>query len=124
MDYTNQNIHQLLNRHIAADLLSFVLDGQMPVLPGSRSRLALSAFFKVLPQNFESRLDARVNGIVVPGIVKAPGKHERILYPTHSLRGSEQAIRRELAAQTGMEIHTVPEFDLLHRPLAVWREIL
>jgi len=124
MDYENQRVHPLLNRHLAADLLRFVIDGTIPELPKVRSDNALQAFFSVLPSDIKTERDIVADGVVLPALVHIPGGSGRVIYPVHSLRGDPFDTRLELAAATGLPVHVVSEFDLLHRPVAVWRELL
>jgi hypothetical protein len=124
LDYTNQPLHRDLNRHLAADLLGFVLAGTIPALTGNRQRRALESFFRVLPRDYQYEFDSSVNGVELPGVVTTPNGVKSALHPTHSLRGDAFELRQQLTAETGMNVFTFSEFDLLHRPLTVWRELL
>jgi hypothetical protein len=124
MDYENQRVHPLLNRHLAADLLRFVMSGTDPQLPKTRSDSALQAFLSVLPSNINVERDVEVDGFVLPAVVHIPSGPGSVIYPVHSLRGDAFDARLELAAVTGLPVHVVSEFDLLHRPVAVWRGLL
>ncbi len=122
LDYGNQRSHALLDRHLAREVLDFVLTGTEPELSHDRRRRAVEhlAHFAE-PGQFA--LDASCDGVRVPGLLTFAGGRPISVWPYHTLRapGLDQS---RIAIETDTRPVFVSEFDLARRPFWVWNEIV
>jgi ribosomal protein S27E len=123
LDYSNQQHHALLDRHLARDLIGYALHGVMPELPYQDRVEALGRLRHFAPEG-TLRLDVDLGGTRVPGVISDPGGSSYSLWPTHALSTPPQAQVERTIRQTG----TVPlfpsGFDLQRRPFWVWNRIV
>ena len=122
LDYGNQKQHGLLDRHLAKEILDFLLDGVEPELPRARQLKALQRL-----RNFasEDALKLNVEGhLGPPGVLTLPGGRTYELRPTHSLCGPPQLATTPTASSLAPPCLFPSEFDLVRRPFWVWGQIL
>lgn len=108
LDYTNQRIHPLLDRRLAADALRFILNGELPALSTEDMEQALK----------------RLESFAIPGSsfqLVAPGKAQVALYG----RSITVEPRHPLSQQVSVSGMAFPSiFDLERRPFWVWTKLL
>lgn len=124
MDYGNQRQHALLDRHLAADLLRYALEGKEPELPPERGKHALERLRYFCASDHTLTLDAVVEGKSVPGLLEMPGGQPLSLWPLHTLSADSGDEATDIAIETGTDPVFVTEFDLNRRPFRVWNNIL
>lgn len=82
----NQQQHGLLDRHLAKEVLDFVLTGTEPELSQERQLAALKRL-GYFAEEGTLKLHAETNGLRLPGMLTLPGGEVYGLVPTHTLRG-------------------------------------
>ena len=108
LDYSNQRIHALLDRRLAADVLRFVLEGTLPATTTSDMEHALQHLkaFAVPESNFQQ---------VGPGIVQLQLSDRSIrVEPRHPLT----------ERRSGGTVAYPTTFDLEKRPFWVWTHLM
>ncbi|MDP9439997.1 MAG: DUF1998 domain-containing protein [Actinomycetota bacterium] len=123
MEYGNQRQHAFLDRHLAADLLRYALEGREPKLSAERGKHALEHLRHFCPPD-ALEINAVVEGRRVPGLLEMPGGHPLSLWPLHTLSGEGGEDATDIAIETGTDPVFVSEFDLDRRPSHVWNKIL
>ncbi|WP_176235229.1 DEAD/DEAH box helicase [Candidatus Hakubella thermalkaliphila] len=124
LDYGNQRYHALLDRHLARDMLEFVLEGLEPELSQKRQIQALQRLSHFASPGYVLELDVTLDGTQVPGLLTMPGGRRVSLWPTHSLRVPPSEHVTPIAIETGTAPVLPNEFDLTRRPFWVWNRIL
>lgn len=125
-DYYNQQLHPLLDRKLALDLISLVLEGKMPQITRERQRKALKHLGEFLREQGDTlTLDETVAGVEVPGLLVRRNGPTLALWPIHTLSAEDApellAIKGTLQ-QAGVDVFFLREFDLERRPLHVWNQ--
>lgn len=118
LSYSNQRIHNLLDRSLATSTLEYALDGRSPTLDRNRVLKAREAVAEYLTgprsTNAHSKRDARIAEVSV-------GWNGQVsLMAIHPLeaRPSSQELRR-LERRHGMPVVPVNTFDMLRTPFRV-----
>lgn len=122
LDYRNQRVHALLDRHLARDLIDFVRTGHKPGLTPKRVRRAVG-HLRHFATGSHFQVDTVVNGRLVPGLLQLPGAKPVSVWPHHTLRVPDDD-SGHIAAETGTRAVFADEFDLTRRPFWVWNEII
>lgn len=115
LEYGNQRYHALLDRHLARDLLEFVLKGIEPDLNLERQKRALKRLKPFALPGYT------LNDELVPGLLTMPEDRHVRLRPIHTLR---TAPVQDAASAKSDELVFVREFDLSRRPFWVWTRIM
>ena len=119
LDYGNQRQHGLIDRHLASDLLAYVLGGIVPTLSLTRQVRALEKLRGFAPNGTYS-LDATTG---VARLQTRGGDKE--IRCVHGL--AEKSLNKSIVMDTttmrtaGVSIFS--EFDLLRRPFWVWNSL-
>ena len=124
MDYGNQRYHALLDRHLAWDLMDFVMEGSRPELSRERQMKALERLSLFALPGYLLETEVRLGAAQVPGLLTMPGGKRVSLWPTHTLCLPPAERVATIAAETGTTPVFPSEFDLTRRPFWVWNRIL
>ena len=122
IEYGNQSLHPTLDRHLAKEVIGFVLDGIEPDLMPSDAAAAL-ARLEPFARGFSFAIKEQPGGKhEVIGGDPAHGRIVRII-PVHTL--GTQAPRKAGTADGGiMHPVVVNDFDLTRRPYWVWDRLI
>lgn len=123
-DYSNQIHHALLDRHLAFDLLDFVITGRKPVLDPVRTQRSLENLQSFALPEYEVTDGAEIRGVRVPMVLSTPNKDQLGIYPIHTLEVLSMDHIRHQQDATGLRAIYCTEFDLTRRPFWVWQEIV
>jgi len=124
LDYGNQLSHAYLDRHLAADMLRYALTGVTPDITDGRRHAALEAFLKLSTTNLGIERDVSVRDITVPARITTPDGTTKHLFVAHSLTGEADRIEVDFQVATGQRANALLEFELLHRPMRAWRNLM
>jgi hypothetical protein len=122
LDYGNQLYHPMLDRHLAADLSRYVLDGTLTTL---NPRIAQGALERLMPFAREMEYSFDLTSTGTPFVrVRNPAVGRWLgLIPTHTFRPEDNTLIVELR-----DLHISPvcitHFDLIRRPLWVWNKLM
>lgn len=122
LDYGNQLEHAYLNRHLASDLIAFLLEGTTPVLTEVRRHAAIDALIAMAPRSIEVEGAEDVDPAGRSRILKSDGSR-LVLHVTHPFTEEGSVVRDEIEIARGIPTEPVNEFDAMHRPLQVWRRL-
>lgn len=122
LEYGNQLIHPLLDRHLAADIIRYTLRGVQPVLSETAARSAIG-HLESFARDKEFGIQA-LNGYGVTGIVRDPdyGRSVAVL-PLHTLEETNSELMAAVR-RAGAHPVLVSHFDLLRRPFRVWEQVI
>jgi len=132
LDYDNQRLHPLLDRGLAADMIRYILRGEVPAQwvkdQGEVLETYLAGF--AIPQaGCQLHITKGESGPA--GILRFRSKRsverEIALWVMHDLRSDNSDEYREaenLASRANMEFKAIRYFDLKRRPIWVWKQLL
>ena len=122
LDYGNQLEHAYLNRHLAADFISYLLDGTTPALTDSRRDAAMRALSKMAPRSIRVGSADHVDPTGRSKLIELSGA-SLLLYVIDPFTGESSVVQDEIEIEYGLPTEPVNEFDAMHRPLQVWRRL-
>ncbi len=119
LDYGNQRQHGLIDRHLAHDLLDYILEGSIPTLSNARQIRALEKLRGFAPEGAYS-LDTAT------GVARLELRgRETEIRCVHSLaaKSAGKSIVVDASSSRTAGRSTFSEFDLLRRPFWVWNAV-
>jgi hypothetical protein len=117
LEYGNQGYHAFIDRHLALDLLRFVIDGELPTLSQEASTNSIQ---RLEPFALNSTLEIHTEGQSAFGVIQDRDVRRNIfIIPTHTFRELTQEAPERV---TRLKYHPVfvSQFDLERRPFWVW----
>ena len=125
LDYSNQQVHPLMDRGLGAAVLEFALRGQLPTVPAEHVRRSLEGLTQYATPDWTVVGAEAAAGVEMPLILE-DRHHNRVgIWPIHPLAARPGAAQRQAAlAATGARpaVHTI--FDIDRRPLWVLDNLL
>jgi len=120
MDYNNQRYHSLLDRRLAGDVLSYVLDGAIPTLTIEQEELLLGRLQYFVTQGCSVQLFSDdAHGFFA--IVELADKRKAIVKPIHTLSTGNSKCRLDLVAKAGVPVFVfAPAIELSRQPFGIW----
>jgi len=119
LEYGNQRHHALIDRHLAYDIIDYVLNGTEPQLTSDSAARALD-HLKPFAYGFELNADF-IEGV---GTLKASSSGRVLgLIPSHTLRANDRK-REEVVGKHGLHPVFISHFDLTRRPFWVWEHLV
>lgn len=117
LEYGNQKYHGLLDRHLAKDLIGYVLAGAQPSINQYDSKNSLN---HLIPFINDYSIDLITSNDSTIGIID--GSRKTILIPTHSFIEDNKRIQK---LKENFDFHSVivTQFDLNRRPFWVWEKL-
>lgn len=112
LDYSNQRVHGLLDRGLAADLLGYTIDGVLPVLVPERAQAALARLDAFAQEGYALNLE----GAAYATMTLPDGEQVRLVAQHPLARIDEGTLRVEGR-------YPVNVFDLEKRPFWIWQHI-
>jgi len=126
LDYRNQWEHQYLDRHLAGDLLAFVIGGTPPVTTQAAASRSLEHVRAFVSGGFEMTLDEDQScpdsGIMA--IITSPSGSRHALFPLHPLQTPDLGKLKAVAARRNATAVWARTFDMEVRPFWVWNKII
>jgi hypothetical protein len=122
LDYSNQRHHGLLDRGLASDALTYLLDGQIPALSVEEEQLLLERlhWFSTDDSRIDIEIEVNIGAFAV--LSRSDGRRV-VVKPIHTLSGGNRQVRINLASHTGIpSIVLAPAFVLSRLPFAIWRQ--
>ena len=124
LGYSNQYVHNILDRSLGAAVLDYILNGQHPDLPGDVAESAISGLAEYIPSNW-----------TVSGPGQAPQPFDAVLSSTRGPRVGVQVIHpisarpaqrenRRVRQDSGILVRAYTSFDLLRRPFWVANDLI
>jgi hypothetical protein len=125
LEYSNQRIHPLLDRRLAASILEFVLEGRRPVLSPDDILLSAAALSE-LAEGVWSVLPGRaLPEAELPLVLRNTSGDQVGLWVTHPFETKPSAAQRQaILATHGIRIAAHNTFDLQRRPFWVLNNLL
>jgi ATP-dependent helicase YprA (DUF1998 family) len=133
LDYNNQRLHSLLDRHLARDLINYVLTGKEPPILIEGQFEALQNYLQGI---IKTDLDYELISGKDYGIANLPAVLIKHLKQDEDLRVglcvinslcsiNSQVINdyQQIAELGGLRFAPIREFDLMHRPIWVWLKL-
>lgn len=123
-DYRNQTLHPILDRHLGADLLDYLLQGNLPKLDQYRIDGCGRALAEYAKADWEVRPGTKVEGIYFPVVLERASGEQVGLWVIHPLsaRPSLEA-RQQILAEHGIRCAVFTSFDLERRPFWVLNQL-
>ncbi len=122
LDYGNQMIHPLLDRHLAADLLRYIRDGSLPTQVPAAGQTALARLQPfALAHDFQLAQEPTA-GAWYARLYDSQSRRALGILATHTLRPDAPELAAVLRGQGLMPL-AFTQFDLLRRPFWVWDKI-
>lgn len=122
LDYGNQIDHAFLNRHLAADFISYLLEGFTPVLTEFRRHAAMEALSKMAPRSVRVDNADHIDPMGRSKLIELNGA--RLLVSlTHPFAAESYGLQDDIEIEHGLPTEPVNEFNAMHRPLQVWRRL-
>ena len=122
LEYYNQQYHALISRHLAGDIISYMLYGIEPVISASDAESSLEKL-RAFAQDIEFDIQNDFYDVPVGLIQNLETGRPVMIFPTHTLRTSSRNDER-IARDNGMHPVFVSHFDLTRRPFWVYDQLI
>ncbi len=124
LDYSNQRHHGLLDRHLAADVLAFLLEGEVPELTSQVEQDLLERLSRFAVSDTQIDIvESQENGLVA--VVALQNGRRAVVKPVHTLAVPERDQRLTLVTEFDVPVvHFAPAIVLDRQPFAVWSQVV
>jgi hypothetical protein len=125
LDYSNQQIHPLLDRRLGAAVLEFALEGRLPTLEPDHINRSVEGLAQYALPDWRSIGSASSSDVLLPLVLEDRHGNRVGIWPIHPLAARPgPAQRQTVLAATGARpaVHTI--FDIDRRPLWVLNNLL
>lgn len=124
MDYNNQRYHGLLDRRLAGDVFSYILDDTAPSLSTGQEELLLGRLQDFVTQGCSIQLLSHETYGLFAVIDLADGR-KAIVKPVHTLSTGSSACRLTLVTQATIPVLIFASaIELSRQPFGVWQQIV
>ena len=124
LGYSNQYVHNLLDRNLGVTILDYLLNGRRPALPSGLTKSAINGLTEYTQSDW-----------IVADPSQTPQPFDVVLSSAHNSRVGVQVVhplsarptraeRQQLQHSTGVTALTYTSFDLLRRPFWVANDLL
>ena len=118
-DYTNQLIHPLLDRHLGASVLSYLLRGTRPTISSSDMDRAAHGFLEYAQATYEIFPPITVGDHYFPAVLQDKSGQRTALWVIDPLQAKPSTADRKMIAAAGYRPAVHSTFDLERRPFWV-----
>lgn len=126
LDYYNQRVHAQLDRHLAAQVARFILDGTMPILTPDSQMTAAQRLKGLLRNDPDIVCPWLLQGVQLPGVLRHAGVPSVAIWvnPVIEAGGAVPDAVKAACADANVSIHCITDYDALKRPLWSINELL